>query len=45
MRENLTPTPEFQSRCAYCRAPTIITGAQLVIDHIQPQASSGETVY
>lgn len=36
---------EFQNRCAYCRAPTIITGAQLVIDHIQPQASGAETVW
>jgi hypothetical protein len=35
---------EFHSQCAYCHTPTAITGARLVIDHIIPEAASGQTV-
>ena len=35
---------EFCSRCAYCHTLTAITGARLVIDHIIPEATGGQTV-
>jgi HNH endonuclease len=36
---------EFQNRCAYCHTAGAITGAQLVVDHIIPQAAGGQTVW
>lgn len=35
---------EFHARCAYCHTPTSITGAQLVMDHILPEAAGGKTI-
>jgi len=32
---------EALGRCAYCHTPTLLTGAQLVVDHIAPRAASG----
>lgn len=36
---------EFRNRCAYCHTPTAVTGARLVIDHIIPEATGGQTVW
>jgi len=35
---------DFHNRCAYCHILTAITGAHLVIDHLVPEASGGQTV-
>ena len=35
---------EAQGRCAYCRTPTSISGARLVVDHIVPEALGGQTI-
>lgn len=34
---------DFFGRCAYCQTATAITGARLVIDHIQPESAGGAT--
>ncbi|MCY2987927.1 MAG: HNH endonuclease signature motif containing protein [Planctomycetota bacterium] len=34
---------EAGGRCAYCRTPTSISGARLVVDHIVPEAAGGQT--
>jgi hypothetical protein len=34
---------EARGRCVYCRTPTSISGARLVVDHIVPEAAGGQT--
>jgi hypothetical protein len=41
MRRSLVA--EARGRCAYCRTPTAISGARLVVDHIVPEALGGPT--
>jgi hypothetical protein len=36
---------DSRHQCAYCHTLTAITGARLVIDHIVPEASGGQTVW
>lgn len=36
---------EARGRCAYCRTPTAISGARLVVDHIVPEAAGGPTKF
>lgn len=36
---------EFRGQCAYCHTSTAITGARLVIDHIIPESTGGQTAW
>jgi hypothetical protein len=36
---------DSRQQCAYCHTLTAITGASLVLDHIVPEASGGQTVW
>lgn len=36
---------DARGRCAYCRTPTSLTGARLVVDHIIPEAEGGPTEF